>query len=230
MAAILLVHGAWLDGSSWVKILPDLKGNSYSIVAVQLPLTSLQEDAATVRRAMAREDGPVLLVGHGYGGSVITAAGNTDQVKGLVFVAGFAPDASESAASLLTMVPKAPLAGEMRSDSNGYIRLTAKGIREDFAQDLTATEKEALIAGHAPTSISALSGAIEECAWRRPVPKWYLVTENDRTVPPQLQHMMAAKVHAQTVTVRASHVAMLSRPDVVATMVGDAANAAFRRI
>jgi pimeloyl-ACP methyl ester carboxylesterase len=228
VAAVLLVHGAWLDGSSWVKILPDLKSSGYPIIAVQLPLTSLREDVATVRRAMARENGPLLLVGHGYGGSVITAAGNTGQVKGLVFIAAFAPDASESAASLLTLVPKAPLAGEMRSDSHGYIRLTAKGVREDFAQDLTATEKMALVASQAPTSINALSGAIEDCAWRT-IPSWYLVTENDRTIPPRLQFMMAAKVNAQTVSTSTSHVAMLSRPDVVAGIVGDAAGVAFQR-
>jgi pimeloyl-ACP methyl ester carboxylesterase len=229
VAAILLVHGAWLDGSSWVKILPDLKSIGYPIIAVQLPLTSLREDVATVRRAMVRESGPLLLVGHGYGGSVITAAGNTGQVKGLVFIAAFAPDASESAASLLTLVPKAPLAGEMRSDSDGYIRLTAKGIHEDFAQDLTATEKTALVASQAPTSINALSGAIEDCAWRRSIPSWYLVTENDRTIPPRLQFMMAAKVHAQTASTPTSHVAMLSRPDVVASIVGNAAGLAFQR-
>jgi pimeloyl-ACP methyl ester carboxylesterase len=228
VAAILLVHGAWLDGSSWVKLLPDLKANGYPIIAVQLPLTSLREDVATVRRAMVRESGPLLLVGHDYGGSVITAAGNAGQVKGLVFIAAFAPDASESAASLLTLVPKAPLAGEMRSDSDGYITLTAKGIHEDFAQDLTATEKRALVATQAPTSINALSGAIADCAWRS-IPSWYLVAENDRTIPPQLQFMMAAKVHAQTVSAPTSHVAMLSRPDVVAAIVGDAAGLAFQR-
>jgi pimeloyl-ACP methyl ester carboxylesterase len=228
VAAVLLVHGAWLDGSSWVKILPDLKSSGYPIIAVQLPLNSLREDVATVRRAMARENGPLLLVGHGYGGSVITAAGNTGQVRGLVFIAAFAPDVSESAASLLTLVPKAPLAGEMLSDPDGYIKLTAKGIREDFAQDLTATEKMALLASQAPTSINALSGAIGDCAWRT-IPSWYLVTENDRTIPPRLQFMMAAKVKAQTVSAPASHVAMLSRPDVVAAIVGDAAGMAFQR-
>lgn len=228
MAAVLLVHDAWLDGSSWGKILPDLKSNGYPIIAVQLPLTNLGEDVATVRRAMVRESGPLLLVGHGYGGSVITAAGNAGQVKGLVFIAAFAPDASESAASLLTLVPKAPLAGEMRSDADGYIKLTAKGIHEDFAQDLTAAEKRALVATQAPTSIDALSGAIGDCAWRS-IPNWYLVAENDRTVPPQLQLMMAGKIHAQTISTPTSHVAMLSRPDIVATIVGEAAGLAFQR-
>ena len=151
---IVLVHGAWADGSSWSEVIPKLAAKGLNVTAVQLSLTSLADDAATVKRAIALEDGPVLLVGHSYGGAVITEAGGDPKATGLVYVAAFAPDAGESAGALLATVPPAPLATEGRPDADGFVKLTKAGIYDDFAQDLSDVEKAILFAAQAPTSVN----------------------------------------------------------------------------
>src|ERR1700678_1068989 len=142
---IVFVHGAWADGSSWSKVIPLLKAKGSHVVAVQNPLTSLVDDVATTKRAIALQDGPVLLVGHSYGGAVITEAGNDPKVAGLVYVAAVAPDKGESAFGLITSVPT-PVGAELRPDKSGFLKLTPKGIAEDFAHDLPAKEIAILIA------------------------------------------------------------------------------------
>src|SRR5262249_54411069 len=138
---VILVHGAWADGSCWSKVIPALAAAKLSVTAVQLPLTSLQNDAATLKRAIALEEGPLLLVGHSYGGAVITEAGNDPNVIGLVYVAAFAPDAGESAGALLGSVLPTPLASELRPDGEGFLKMTRQGYFESFAQDLSEVEK-----------------------------------------------------------------------------------------
>ena len=215
---VLLVHGAWADGSSWSKIIPKLEAKGLHVTAVQLPLTSLADDAATVKRAIALEDGPVLLAGHSYGGAVITEAGGDPKVTGLVYVSAFAPDAGESAGSLLGSVPPSPMGAELRPDANGFLKLTKAGVFDDFAQDLTTGEKDILFAAQAPTSGKSLGGTVTTPAWKTK-PSWYVVAANDRAIPPELEATMAKKIKAETISVASSHVAMLSQPDTVAAFI-----------
>ena len=219
---VILVHGAWADGSSWSKIIPLLNAKGMNVVAVQLPLTSLADDAATVKRAIALEDGPVLLVGHSYGGAVITEAGNDPKVTALVYVAAFAPDDGQSAGSLGATMAPPPLAAEVKPDSNGFLKLTKSGIYESFAQDLSAPEKAILYAAQAPTNAKSLGGNISSAAWRSK-PSWYVVASNDRAIQPSLESSMANRIHATTTTIPSSHVPMLSHPDAVAAVIEQAA-------
>src|SRR6516225_9147548 len=139
---VVLVHGAWADGSSWSKLIPLLQAKGLHVVAVQNPLTSLADDVAAAKRAIALQDGPVLLVGHSYGGAVITEAGNDPKVVGLVYVAAFAPSDGESVASTAKPFPQAPIFSEVRADVEGFLTVTPKGIAEDFAQDLPDKEQQ----------------------------------------------------------------------------------------
>jgi len=156
---VLLIHGAWADGSSWSKVVPLLEAKGLHVVAVQIPLTSFADDVSATQRAIALEDGPLLLVGHSYGGAVITEAGNDPKVAGLVYVAAVAPDKGESALGLITSVPT-PVGSELRPDKSGFLKLTPKGIAEDFAQDLSAKEIAVLTATQGPTSVGAMKGEI----------------------------------------------------------------------
>jgi pimeloyl-ACP methyl ester carboxylesterase len=215
---VVLIHGAWADGSSWSKVIPILLAKGMRVTAVQMPLTSLEDDVATVKRAISLEDGPLLLAAHSYGGAVMTESGGDSKVAGLVYVAAFAPDAGESAGSLLAGVPPSPMATEFRPDAEGYLKLTEKGVLEDFAQDLPDAEKKLLFAAQAPTSGKSLGGTISKPAWKSK-PSWYIVAENDRAIPPDLERTMAARIKAQTTSVGASHVAMLSQPAFVADVI-----------
>jgi pimeloyl-ACP methyl ester carboxylesterase len=221
-SGIVLVHGAWADGSSWSKVIPLLEVKGFRAIAVQLPLTSLADDVATVRRALALEPGPVLLVGHSYGGVVITEAGSDPKVAGLVYVAAFAPNAGESAGSLGAGVPPAPLAAEVRPDAEGFVRLTRAGVLESFAQDLPPAEKSLIFATQAPTSVQSLGGPVSVPAWREK-PSWYIVATEDRAIPPSLEQAMAAKIGATTIAIAASHLVMLSHPAEVAALILEAA-------
>src|SRR6202008_607011 len=180
---IVIVHGAWADGSSWSKVIPLLQAKGLHVVAVQNPLTSLDDDVAATRRAIELQDGPTVLVGHSYGGVVITEAGNDAKVVGLVYIAAFAPDASQSAGSLGAGVAPAPMGAEIRPDREGYLKLTEGGVKNDFAQDLTPTEKAILFAAQAPTAAAALGGAVSVPAWKAR-PTWYLVATADRAIQP----------------------------------------------
>jgi pimeloyl-ACP methyl ester carboxylesterase len=159
---VLLIHGAWADGSSWSKIIPLLEAKGLHVVAVQIPLTSFADDVSATQRAIALEDGPVLLAGHSYGGAVITEAGNDPKVAGLVYVSAVAPDKGESAFGLITSVPT-PVGAELRPDKNGFLKLTPKGIAADFAQDLSAKEIAILTATQTPTSVAAMKRGHDSC-------------------------------------------------------------------
>lgn len=219
---VVLVHGAWADGSSWSKLIPLLLTKGYKVTAVQLPLTSLADDAATVKRAIALEDGPVLLVGHSYGGAVITEAGNDPKVVGLVYVAAFAPDAGQSAGSLNASAPPPPMASEAKPDAEGFLKLSKTGVYDDFAQDVSEALKAQLFTAQAPTNVKSLGGTITVAAWHSK-PSWYIVASNDRAIQPGLEATMAKTINATTTTVASSHVAMLSHPAEVAAVVERAA-------
>src|SRR5271170_4393979 len=146
---VILVHGAWADGSSWSKVIPLLERRGFHVTAVQLPLTSVAEDVATLQRAIELDPGPLLLVGHSYAGIVITEAGNDPKVSGLVYISAFAPDAGQSVASLNALVPVTPVTGEIRANG-GFLSITANGISADFAQDLSYREKQTLAVTQGP--------------------------------------------------------------------------------
>jgi pimeloyl-ACP methyl ester carboxylesterase len=221
---VLLVHGAWADGSSWSKVIPLLEAKGLHVVAVQIPLTSFSDDVSATQRAIALEDGPVLLVGHSYGGAVITEAGNDPKVAGLVYVSAVAPDKGESALGLITSVPT-PVGSELRPDKSGFLKLTPKGIAEDFAQDLSAKEIEILTATQMPTSVTAMKGEITIPAWRSK-PSWYIIAANDGAISPDLEAAQAKEIGATSTTVLSSHVVMLAQPSKVADVILDAASKA----
>ena len=221
---VLLVHGAWADGSSWSKLIPLLEAKGLHVVAVQIPLTSFADDVSATQRAIALEEGPLLLVGHSYGGAVITEAGNDPKVAGLVYVSAVAPDQGESAFGLITSVPT-PVGSELRPDKSGFLKLTPKGIAEDFAQDLSTKEIAVLIATQVPTSVPAMKGEVTTPAWKSK-PSWYIIAANDRAISPDLEAAQAKKIGATATTVPSSHVIMLAQPSKVAGVIFDAASKA----
>jgi pimeloyl-ACP methyl ester carboxylesterase len=221
---VLLIHGAWADGSSWSKLIPLLEAKGLHVVAVQIPLTSFADDVAATQRAIALEDGPVLLVGHSYGGAVITEAGSDAKVAGLVYISAVAPDQGESTFGLITSVAT-PIGTELRPDKSGFLKLTPKGISEDFAQDLPAKEIALLTATQVPISVGAMKGEVTTAAWKSK-PSWYIVAANDRAISPDLEAAQAKRIGATTITVPSSHVIMLAQPSRVAAVIIDAASKA----
>jgi pimeloyl-ACP methyl ester carboxylesterase len=221
---IVLVHGTWADGSSWAKVIPLLLAQGYHVTAVQNPLTSLADDVAATRRAIALQAGPVLLVGHSWGGVVITEAGNDPKVAGLVYVAAAAPEEGQSFLELVQTAPATPGNDEIRPDADSFVSMSPKGIREDFAQDLPPAEQQLLIATQGPQAFAALQDKITQAAWKTK-PSWYIVASHDRMINPDLERALAKKMKATTTTLATSHVAMLAQPAQVAAVIMAAAQA-----
>jgi pimeloyl-ACP methyl ester carboxylesterase len=186
-------------------------------VAVNLPLNSLADDVAATERAIALANGPVLLVGHSYGGAIITEAGNDPKVVGLIFVAAYVPDNGESSLSLATANPT-PVGAQIRPDANGFLKLTSTGIVDDFGQDLSDIEKVNLIATQGPTAGGALGALTTKPSWRKK-PTWFVIAANDRTVSPELEKTEATRMNATTITLPTSHLAMLAAPERVADFI-----------
>ena len=218
---VVLVHGAWADGSSWSKVVPLLEKKGLHVVCVQNPLTSFADDVAATKRIIDAQDGPVLLVGHSYGGAVITEAGNDPKVAGLVYVAAFAPDKGESSGSLGKPYGATPGVTELRPLADGFLVLTPKGVMEDFAPDLSIAERDILLATQTPTQGAALGTEISTAAWRSK-PSWFVVASNDRMISPEQERVTAKRMNAKTLTLPTSHVPMLSRPKEVADFIGQA--------
>ncbi|HEY0702454.1 MAG TPA: alpha/beta hydrolase [Candidatus Acidoferrales bacterium] len=215
---VILVHGAWADGSCWSKVIPMLQAKGLHVTAVQIPLTSLADDVATTQRAIALEDGPVILVGHSYGGVVITEAGNDPKVVGLVFIAAFAPDAGENGLGITKPYPPAPLAADLRPDSQGFLKITPEGFANDFAQDLPPAQIKILTAAQHPTNIAALTGNVTTASWKTK-PTWFAISANDRAIPTQLEKDEAARMKSVTVTLASSHLSMLAKPAEVSALI-----------
>ena len=223
--AIVLVHGAWADGSSWGKVIPRLEKAGLKAVAVQNPLTSLEDDLAATKRAIALQDGPVILVGHSWGGAVISDAGADPKVVGLVYVAAFAPDVGEAVADLGKEFPPAPGGAEIRPDASGYLTLTAKGVMQHFAQDLPLAQRKLFLATQGATN-SALFGAKVAYAACKSKPTWYVIPRDDRMIQPDLMRKFARAAKAKTLELPGSHVPMLSHPAAVANLIIEAAKSA----
>ncbi len=217
---IVLVHGAFADGSSWAKVIPLLEAKGYHVTAVQNPLTSLAADVAATKRVLAQQEGPVLLVGHAWGGMVISEAGNDAKVAGLVYVAAFAPDPNQSLGELTKNAPT-PGLQKIRADA-GFLSLTPPGINEDFAPDLTPTERTVLAATQQPIAAAAFDEKISAVAWKTK-PTWYIVAANDHLISPILEQAMAQKIKATTLVLSTSHVPMLSQPHKVTAFIAEAA-------
>jgi pimeloyl-ACP methyl ester carboxylesterase len=222
---IVLVHGAWADGSSWNKIIPLLEKQGFHVSAAHLPFTTLADDAAAVKRMVALQDGPVLLVGHSYGGAVITEAGDDPKVAGLVYVAAFAPDEGQSAGDLNGQYPPPSGGKGILPDANGYLQLTEKGVFEDFAPDLPEAERSLIAAIQGQVSgPNELGAKITSAAWRKK-PTFYIVADQDRMIAPELEVKFAAQMRAKTIHLPSSHVPMLSHPAQVADFIASAAGA-----
>lgn len=218
ISTIIFVHGAWANSSAWDKVLPLLEDTGVELVAVSTTLASLSADAAIVRRAIAIATGPVLLIGHSYGGAVITEAGLDTKVVGLVYVAAFAPDADETVLGLGAEGPPNELPNVLVPDSEGFLKLSRRGVDEVFAQDLSLAERNAVFRTQGPTAAAALSTPITAPAWKTK-PTWYLRASFDNTIHPDLQTMMATRTGGTRVDVASSHLPMFSHPKEVADLI-----------
>ena len=221
---VVLVHGAFADGSSWDRVIPLLQAKGLKVVAVQNPLTSLADDVAATNRAVDGQSGPVILVGHSWGGTVITEAGANDKVAALVYVAAFAPDAGQSSNDLGKDGPPPPGLANIRPDSAGFLSLTPESVARDFAQDLPAAQTAVMAVTQGPISGKNFDERVTNAAWKSK-PSWYIVAEKDRMIQPDLERALAKKINARTTALPTGHVPMLSRPNDVATVILAAAEA-----
>jgi len=219
---IVLVHGAWVDASGWKPVYEILTRDGYDVTMVQEPLTSLQDDVAATKQVLDLQNGPCILVGHSYGGSIITEAGVHPKVVGLVYVAAFAPDVGEAVGELGKEFPPAPGGAELRPDAGGFLTMTTKGVLENFAPDLPMAERKLLAATQGPTNGAAFGAKLTNAAWKTKS-TWYVVAANDRMIPPDLERKFARTMKAKTIELATSHVAMLSRPAEVAKLIVEAA-------
>jgi pimeloyl-ACP methyl ester carboxylesterase len=212
---VVLVHGAWADGSAWSKIIPLLEANGLNASAVQLPLSSIDADLAATNRIINAQTGPVLLCGHSYGGAVITQAGNNPKVVGLVYVAAFAPEEGETLGGLASGYPPTECFSELNPIEDGYLLLTKKGVYDYFAQDLTPAEKYQVLATQGATNGALLATPIGPAAWHTK-PSWFVIAEDDKAIQPQQEKDTAARMKADTLVLQTSHLPMLSEPQKVA--------------
>lgn len=224
---VVLVHGAYADGSSYSRVIPLLEAQGLHVTAVQNPLTSLADDVAATRRAIARQDGPVILVGHSSAGVVITEAGNDPKVTGLVYISAIAPDDGQSASDALEGYPATPGGAEQHPDAAGYLTITRKGIDEDFVPDLPLAERARVYETQGDWHASFLAEKVTTAAWKTK-PSWFIIPD-DRMVPPGHERDAAARMHAKVTTLASSHVPMLSHPREVAAVILDAAAHASAR-
>lgn len=221
---VVLVHGAFADGSSWNKIIPKLQAKGLNVVSVQNPLSSLADDVAATRRVLDVQTGPVVLVGHSWGGVVITQAGTHARVKSLVYVAAFAPSEGQSINDLAKDYPRPSGFDHIVTDKEGFATLSVEGITKHFVQNLPAVEANLVAVTQGPIRGANFSEKVSAAAWRTK-PSWFVVSDQDRMVQPALQRANAQKISAQVVQLAADHVPQLSKPTEVANAIIAAAEA-----
>jgi pimeloyl-ACP methyl ester carboxylesterase len=225
---IVLVHGAFADGSSWTHVIPILQADGYTVIAVQNPLTSLADDVATTKRLIDAQKGPVVVVGHSYGGAVITgAAAANANVKALVYIAAFAPDANEPVAAFGEKYPSRLNSG-LRTDQAGFVSVDPAQFHELFAKDVAAAEARVAAATQKPILGNAFGESTAQTAWKS-VPAWYLVTLDDQAIHPDLQRFYAKRMGATTTEIKSSHAPFLSHPKEVVKVIEAAATASTVR-
>lgn len=226
---VVLVHGAFVDGSSWNGVVAKLEQKGYHVSSVQNPLTSLADDVAATRRVLARQDGPTMLVGHSWGGVVITEAGaNAPNVAGLVYVAAIAPDLHESTVTLMKRAAPMPAAQSMIEDPTGYLWLDRTKYRADFAADVPDNLTRVLSAAQQPIVAKAFGESVDQVAWREK-PSWYVLTTNDRAVSPDVQKFMAERMGAKIVPIASSHLVPVSHAGAIADVIDRAARVLSRQ-
>src|SRR5262245_12572950 len=218
---IVFVHGLWADGSCWSKLINPLVDKGYKVISVQNPTTSLEDDVDATKRAIDRAGGDVILVGHAWGGFVITEAGADPRVKALVYIAAFAPDKGETAASLGESVSPTILPGFIQN-ANGYLTLSREGVAKAFAGDLTQKEQDVVYAVQQPASQNVFGDVAVTAAWKTK-PSWYVVASEDKAINRELEKTMAKRANAKTTILKTNHVAMLSKPNEVLDVILDAA-------
>ncbi|MEV5174315.1 alpha/beta hydrolase [Streptomyces flaveolus] len=211
----MLVHGAYADGSSWAKVIPLLQAAGMNVTAVQNPLTSLADDVAATNFALARQDGPTVLVAHSYGGTVISEVGLAPNVTGLVYVAARAPEAGEDFAALSAKFPTPPVTSGIVT-SGGFKFISRQAFLEDFANGVPKKEALVLYAAQGPLSTTPPTTSV--AAWHQK-PTWYAVSKNDRTIDPDLERFMARRMNATTIEVDAGHLSLVTHPEAIAGLV-----------
>lgn len=218
---IVFVHGFWLDASSYGQIIAPLLVEGYEVISVQNPLTSLAEDVAATKRALDRVEGDCILVGHSWGGTVITEVGNDDRVAGLVYLAALAPDAGES---MIDLMSKYATPSPHFQAQDGFVWTSEEGVRTILANDLSAEQVGLIYAAQLPPSVSLLAANVTSAAWKTK-PSWYVIATDDRSVPPELQRDLAQRMGATAIEVASSHVGVLFQATIVLDVIRAAANA-----
>jgi pimeloyl-ACP methyl ester carboxylesterase len=223
---IVLVHGAWADGTSWQHVIPLLLRDGYTVVAVQNPLSSVADDVATTRRVIRSQKGPVVAVGHSYGGMVITgAAAGEPNVKGLVFIAAFAPDAGEALGPSSAKYPAVPGVGALQPDTGGYLYIDPTKFRDVFGKDVPDAEARIMAVVQKPLAAAIFGQTVDAAAWKT-IPSWYLVSQDDQMINPDQERDYAKRMKATTNEVKSSHVSLVTHPVEVTKLIQDAARAA----
>jgi pimeloyl-ACP methyl ester carboxylesterase len=222
MKNIVLVHGGFVDGSGWEGVYRILKKDGHNVSIVQNPTISLKDDVAATKRILATQDGPVILVGHSYGGAVITEAGNDPKVAGLVYITAFAPDKGESVEALIKNPPPGAPVPPILPPQDGYLFLDKAKFPASFAGDVQADKAAFMADSQVPWGLEALSGTISEPAWKTK-PSWYLVVTEDKMIPPDAQRAMSRRAGSTVVEVKGSHAIYVSQPGAVAALIEQAA-------
>jgi pimeloyl-ACP methyl ester carboxylesterase len=228
VATVVLVHAAWADGSSWNKIIPPLQRRGLQAVGVQIPLSSLSDDTATLQRFLKRVSGPVVLVGHSYGGAVITAAGSGDpNVKGLVYIAAMAPDEGETVGELLHRAALHVSAPTLVPDEDGFLWMSAKGFADAVAQESSADDARLMAATQKPIAVKCVQERMTKPAWKKK-PSWFLLAERDRMIAPETQQFMAHRAGGHILAMEVDHTPLASGPDRVVAIIIQAVDAVLR--
>ena len=223
-ATIVLVHGGFVDGAGWEGVYSLLKKDGFNVAIVQNPTTTLADDVAATRQIIAQAEGAVVLVGHSYGGVVITEAGNDPKVSKLVYITAFAPDKGELVSSLIANPPPGAPVPPILPPQNGFLFLDRAKFAASFAGDVSAEKAAFMADSQVPWGVKALEGAVTEPSWRKK-PSWYLVATDDRMIPPPAQQMMAKRAGATVVESKGSRAIYVSRPEAVASIIKSAARA-----
>jgi pimeloyl-ACP methyl ester carboxylesterase len=222
MKNIVLVHGGFVDGSGWEGVYSILKKDGYNVSIVQNPTISLKDDVAATKRILAAQDGPAILVGHSYGGAVITEAGNDPKVAGLVYITAFAPDKGESVATLIQNPPPGAPVPPILPPQDGYLFLDRAKFPASFAADVNAEKAAFMADSQVPWGVEALNGKNSEPAWKAK-PSWYLIVTDDKMIPPDAQRSMSKRAGSTVAEVKGSHAIYVSQPEAVAALVEKAA-------